>query len=109
MPPFGFVGPSYPAQSPIIDDEIAMNCFCEKSESEGAATPMALLGTPGRKIFAHVAESSVPGSFEVNGRVFFACSNLYEANGSGQIFNRGSLGAAPTMPTIITANETQLV
>jgi hypothetical protein len=108
MPPFGFVGPSYTAQSPIIDDEIAMNCYCEKSESEGAATRMALLHTPGRKIFATVPEAQVPGGFTVNGRTFFAASNLYEI-AAGMVINRGSLGAAPTRPTMITANETQLV
>lgn len=109
MPPFGFVGPTYTALSPIIDDEEAFNCFVEKSESDGAATPMALLGTPGRKIFASLPESSVPGEFSVNGRSFFAASNLYETNGSGQMTVRGSLGAAPTRPTMITSNETQLV
>lgn len=109
MPPFGFVGPTYTAISPIIDDEEAFNCFVEKSESDGAATPMALLGTPGRKIFASLPESSVPFGFTVNGRTFFAASNLYETNGSGQPVVRGSLGAAPTRPTVITSNETQLV
>jgi hypothetical protein len=43
LPPFGFVGPTYQAQSPVIDDEIAMNCYVEISESEGAATKKALL------------------------------------------------------------------
>jgi hypothetical protein len=109
MPSFGFCGPSYTAQSPIIDDEIAMNCYCEKSESEGAATPMALLHTPGRKLFAQVPEINVPGGFTVNGRTFFAASNLYELNASGIVTNRGNLGATPTRPTMLTANETQLV
>lgn len=109
---FGFCGPSYQALSPIIDDEIAMNCYCEKSESAGAATPMALLGTPGRKRVATLPEASVPGGFTVNGRTFFAASNLYELDASGAIANLGSLGAAPAAPTLvtmITANETQLV
>jgi hypothetical protein len=106
---FGFVGPTYTAISPIIDDELAMNCFVEISESEGAATRKALLRTPGRKIFATLPESSVPGSFTVNGRTFFAASSLYEVNASGLVTNWGSLGAAPTRPTMLTANETQLV
>lgn len=109
MPSTGFCGPSYTAASPIIDNEIAMNCYCEKSESEGASTRMALLGTPGRKKFATLPEGSVPGGFEVNGRTFFASSSLYELDASGNQTNRGSLGAAPTTPTMITANETQLV
>ncbi len=109
MPAFNFCGPSYTAQSPIIDDELAMNCFCEISESEGAATRNALLRTPGRKKFALLPEGKVPGGFEVNGRVFFASSNLWELDASGAQINRGSLGAAPVNPTMITANETQLV
>ncbi len=109
MPPFGFVGPSYTASSPIIDDELAMNCYCEGSESEGAATPMALLGTPGRKKFCTVPEGSVPGGFTINGRTFFASSNLWEVDASGVTHNRGALGANPATPTMITANETQLV
>jgi hypothetical protein len=109
MPSFGFCGPSYTAASPIIDNEIAMNCYCEKSESEAASTPVALLQTPGRKRFATLPEGSVPGGFSVNGRTFFASSSLYELNAGGAQTVLGSLGAAPTTPTMITANETQLV
>lgn len=109
MPRFGFCGPSYTAISPIIDNEIAMNCYCEKSESEGAATPMALLGVPGTKKFATLPESKVPGGFTVNGRTFFAASQLYEILGNGTVVVRGSLGASPLNPTMLTANETQLV
>ena len=58
MPPFGFVGPTYQAQSPVIDNEIAMNCYVEISESEGAATQKALLHTPGRKKFATLPVAS---------------------------------------------------
>lgn len=86
-----------------------MNCYCERSESEGAATPMALLHVPGTKAFATVAESKIPGGFTVNGRTFFAASNLYEILGNGTVVNRGSLGASPVDPTMLTANETQLV
>jgi hypothetical protein len=106
---WGFCGPTYTAQSPNIDDEDAMNCYCEKSESSGAKVPIALLHTPGLKKFAAVGEGSMPGSFSVNGRTFFAASNLYELAANGATTNRGSLGAAPTTPTQITANETQLV
>jgi hypothetical protein len=107
--PFGFVGPSYTAISPVIDDELAMNCYVEVSGSENAATPKALLQTPGRKIFAQLPEGAVPGGFTVNGRTFFAASFLWELDASGAMINRGSLGAPPSLITKITANETQLV
>lgn len=106
---FGFCGPSYTAQSPIIDDEQAINCYCEKSESAGAATPIALLTRPGLKKFCTLPESQVPGGFTVNGRTFFAASNLYELDAAGNVTNRGSLGVSPVTPSQITANETQLV
>ena len=107
--PFGFCGPSYTAQSPIIDDELAMNCYCENSESDAAATKRALLHVPGKKKFASLPESKVPCLFTVNGRSFAAASNLYELNGSGGFTILGSLGAAPVNPTQMWANETQLV
>lgn len=107
--PFGFCGPAYVAPSPIIDDEMAINCYVEISESEGAATKKALLTTPGRKKLATLPESKVPNGFTVNGRTFFAASNLYEVNGLGQVTNWGSLGASPVNPTMQAANETQLV
>lgn len=107
--PFGFVGPTYQGVSSIIDDELAMNCYVEIQESPGAATQKALLTTPGRKKMVTLPESQVPDGFTVNGRTFFAGSNLYELNSLNQVTNRGSLGAAPVSPTILTANETQLV
>ena len=73
MKGWGFCGPTYMSQSPNIDDEDAMNCYCEQSESPAAKTAIALLHTPGKKIFASMAgESSIPGQFVVNGRAFVA-------------------------------------
>lgn len=106
----GFCGPSYQSQSPNIDFERAMNCYCEKSESQGAITPIALLRTPGLKLLCTLPESGVPYLFTVNGRTFAAASNLYELTGGGtQFTNLGSLGIVPVMPTQITANKFQLL
>lgn len=108
---WGFCGPTYVSQSPNVDDEDAMNCYCEQSGAPNAKTPIALLHTPGRKIFAQLeGENAIPGLFTVNGRTFAAASHLYELNASGQIVaNYGALGAAPVTPTMMTANETQLI
>src|SRR5258708_6859511 len=112
MPPFQFCGPTYVSQSPNVDDEDAMNCYCEQSGSSGAKTPIALLHTPGRKIFASIpGEASIPCLFTLNGRTFAAASHLYELNASGNIIaDYGSLGAAPVAGSLpmMTANQTQL-
>jgi hypothetical protein len=106
---WGFCGPTYVAQSQNVDDEDAMNCYCEQSGSSGAKTPIALLHTPGKKVFATFPESSIPGDFTVNGRTFFAAGQLYETDAAGNVTIRGDLGASPATPTMMTANETQLV
>ena len=105
----GFCGPSYVAQSPIIDDEFSMNCFCERPESPNATTPMALMQTPGRKKIATAAETKMPSTLTVNGRTFFAAQNLYELKADSTLTNWGSIGSTPVNPTMLAANETQLV
>ena len=37
--PFGFVGPSYTAISPVIDQELAMNCYVEMAVYDGPTKP----------------------------------------------------------------------
>lgn len=107
--PFPFCGGSYQGKSVIIDNEVAFNCFPEKAELPTETTQIAQLGVPGKKVFAQLpGEVSVPGEFTVNGRSFAAALNLWELTLAGPI-NRGSLGSVPTTPTMITANETQLV
>ena len=104
---WGFCGQTYVAQSPNIDCEEAINCYCEKSEGSAAKTPLALLHTPGRKIFAQLPESWVPSIASENGRTFAACANLWELGGIGSPTNRGSLGVTPIKPSQIKFNETQ--
>jgi hypothetical protein len=105
----GFCGPSYQSSSPNVDLEDAIDLFCERSESEGAKTPIALLQRPGLAHFASLGEPSVPWLFSVNGRTFAACSNLYEITAAGAVITLGSLGLVPVRPTQIIANETQLL
>lgn len=105
----GFCGPSYQAISPIIDDERSVNVYCEKSESPGAKTQLSLISTPGSKVFTALPEASVPGSFTINGRTFFAAARLWEVTQDGTQILRGDLGGQPTSPTKIVGNETQLL
>lgn len=105
----GFCGPSYQSQSPNVDPEDAIDFYCEAAESPGAKTPIALIQREGLVTFSQIPEANVPGEFTVNGRTFAAGSNLYEIKADGTVTNYGSLGAIPTGPTQIIANETGLL
>ena len=106
----GFCGPTYEAISPIIDAELAINFFCERSESSGARTPIALLLAPGKKLFCSLPEAGVTSLYEVNGRIFAAGSQLDELAANGGVVVRGSLGGTqPLRPCQMFANETQLL
>lgn len=107
---WGFCGPFYKSQSQNVDDEDAMNCYCEQSQSPNAKTPIALLHTPGKTVFANLAgQAAVPCLFTLNSRTFAATGILYEILANGTVVNRGSLGGTPLTPTMMTANQTQLV
>lgn len=106
--PFNFTGPAYKSQSPNFINSEAINCLCEKSETEGTKSPVAMWDVPGKKARYSLNESSVPCEFEVNGRGFAAGQNLWEITSTGTI-NWGSLGTPPNRPPQMTANQTQLV
>lgn len=92
-----------------MDDEEAINWYCENAESPNARAPISLFDRPGLKIFAQLPEHSVPGLFYINGRTFAASSNLYELNTDGTFTLLGNLGTAPQTPTQIAANQNQLL
>lgn len=52
MSRFGLVGPSYASQSPNLDAEFLINWYPELDESGAGNAPIALMPTPGTKIFA---------------------------------------------------------
>lgn len=106
---FGLCGGSYTAQSRNVDDEQTMNLICEVSGSPNAKTSLAMFLVPGKQPFCKLPESSIPYDFTVNGRTFAAASNLYEVLSSGNFVLRGSLGAPPTGPTQIIANQVQIL
>jgi hypothetical protein len=111
MPPIpGFCGPTYQAISPNIDAELAMNFFCEHSESGGAKSQIPLILAPGKKLFAQIPEAGVPSQLNINGRGFAAGAHLWELAANGAVTDRGALGGAqPVRPTMMAANETQLL
>src|SRR5260370_2484101 len=111
MPPIpGFCGPTYQAISPNIDAELAMNFFCEHSESQGAKSQIPLILAPGKRLFSQIPEAGVTSLFSLNGRTFAAGSQLYEIAANGTVTIRGSLGGTqPLRPCQIFANQTQLL
>lgn len=44
---FSFIGPAYTASNPYQDRQVLVNYFLEVDKTQGAKTPMALLGSPG--------------------------------------------------------------
>jgi hypothetical protein len=110
MPPIpGFCGQTYQSISQNIDAELAINIFCEQSQSQGAKTPIALIMAPGKRVFAQLPEAGIYSVFTINKRTFVAGATLWELLANGTHVNRGSLGVMPTGPTQMAANETQLL
>ena len=68
----GFCGPTYQAIAPNIDAELAINFFCEQSESSGAKSQIPMLLAPGKKLFSEINEAGVTSLYTVNGRAFAA-------------------------------------
>lgn len=106
---WGFCGGTYVSESPNIDNEEAINIYCERSESQAAKTPMGMLFSPGLRVAYSLPEASVPSLFPINGRGFAAASKLYELFPGAGFNALGSLGSPPLSPTQIIANETQLL
>lgn len=99
---FGFVGPSYTAQSGAIADEECINFFAETVESggfgvetsgyggRGATQVKSYIGTPGLSVFTTFAVGPLRGSFEANGRLFVvADTRLVEVAPDGSQTDRG--------------------
>ena len=105
----GFCGPTYQAIAPNIDAELAINFFCEHSESSGAKSQIPMLLAPGKKLFSEINEAGVTSLYTVNGRAFAAGAHLWEFLANGTPIDRGSLGGTqPLRPCMMFANETQL-
>lgn len=110
MPRFGLIGGTYQAISANWDAEEALNIACEILDAANAKTKMGMFRTPGRQKFASMAiETSLPGLFPINGRLFGASANFYEVLAGGQTIQYGSLNGQPQTPTMIISNQTQLL
>lgn len=84
MPPFGFVGPSYTAQSGNVADEEVFNLYPETAETGGAQAKMSYFGTPGLAVFTAFASGPVRGQCWTGTRLFVAAdTSLWEVMADG--------------------------
>ena len=84
MPPFGFVGGSYTAQSNNIADEECINLYAETAETAGAQAKRSYFGTPGLDVFTAFPDGPVSGQCWTGTRQFVASGDtLYELTYDG--------------------------
>ena len=109
MPRFNFCSGSYTLQSPILDGESLVNGYCEQPESLGASSPIAIMHTPGLKVFCTLPETAVSSDFTVNGRTFACGASFYEIYANKSYTKRGTLNGPPLSPTQIFSCQTHLL
>lgn len=94
-----FVGPSYVARSKNIDAERSINFYPEIIESDTAKTKVALIGCPGKTLWAALSTAPIRGMWVVPGatgvvidRLFVVGgTHLYEVFRDATSTNRGTL------------------
>lgn len=116
MSRFGFIGGAYQAQAFSADAQVCMNLFTEKVESGAGKNDLCLLGTPGLKLFAALADqpvrhnglwqvqipNSLQRSFAVSG------GTLFEVMADGTSINRGVV-ANDGLPVSMASSNIQLM
>lgn len=114
MPRFGFCGPAYASQSPLVANEQLINWYVEQAESPNSRTPFALLPTPGISLFAKLLAGlpSVRGSYITGGRCFAVSgTHLFELSATGAVTDYGAAGGNNSivddgLPAIMVAGGT---
>ena len=106
---FGFVGPSYTAQSNVGADEECINFFAETLETPGAQTQRVYYGTPGLGVFTTPVSGPIRGQYFTGERLFVvAGSLLIEVASDGTQTPLGDVGGT-NMPVSIAATNIQLL
>jgi hypothetical protein len=99
------IGPSYTSQSVNAACQVTANWYPEHVEVESGKSQLVMYPTPGMDLFTTLSgETSVPGMFSFNGRLFAAGNNLWEIYAAGNVINRGALNPGP-FPTSFAANQ----
>jgi hypothetical protein len=106
-----FVGPSYPAWSPKVDIERAINVYPETSGSQGAKAPISYCGRPGLQLFTTLPAAPVRALWAGEDRLFaVGGGQFYEVFADGSVNGRGPvLDDAEHSPAEIWPNGTQLM
>lgn len=94
MPPYkGFIGPSNSSLSPIADQELTVNMYLERAESEGAISPVVAYSIPGFETVATAPNVGYGrGHLSIGGREFMVIgATLYEMNQFGVMTTRGTV------------------
>lgn len=93
LPDFGFCGPTYNAESAVLDAQRCINLYPEPGYGT-SKSKMALIGTPGLNTFMTLAQSPVRGLWAGNNRLF-ACAgtHVYEVSNAGAVIT--DYGAIP--------------
>lgn len=116
MSRFGFIGGAYQAQAFSADAQICMNLFVEKVESGAGKNDLCLLGTPGLKLFATLADqpNRSNGTWQVqipnSPQRSFAISGgtLFEVFTDGTSIARGNV-ANDGQPVSMASSNIQLM
>ncbi|MDD5199251.1 MAG: Ig domain-containing protein [Terrimicrobiaceae bacterium] len=113
----GFSDQTYPSFSPNVEASRLINLYPEIVETGHGENPerLVLLGTPGRKVFARLAEGPIRAQhtetyqFPAVDRTFAVSgAKFYEIFDDGTSIERGSV-SSDGFPAYIASNGTQLV
>lgn len=95
---FGFCGGAYASQSPLVDAQMSINFYPEKTENPNSRTPWALYRTYGLGLFCTLPTDAndtgitkaVRGSYTINGRTFKVYgTHLFELGSGGTFTDYG--------------------
>lgn len=111
MPPFGFIGPSYTAQSNNVEDEECINWYAETAESSGAQAKSSYFGTPGLAVFTAFPSGPTRGQCWTGTRLFVASDmTLWEVMSDGtQIARMDGILDSFGGPVSIVASNIELL
>lgn len=107
MPPIsGFIGGSYTAQSPIVDQERTVNMYLEKAESPGASSQLALYPSPGFQVSSTGTTGFGRAHYAGGGREFAVIGSAFiEIDAFGIRTTHGTMAVDANQATISSTGD----